>query len=255
VTDHAEIEPAMTAIRRLATLARAAREEGGLRVRQPLARMRVAVPATSRGPAFDHLLEILTREVNVRRIDVVSSDEELVRLRPKANFRTLGKRYGKDTPSAAQATAHLTRAQLQALEGGEAVAVDVDGRSFDYHPEDVIVEREVTSDWLVQSDGPYVAALDPALDDELRMEGLAREVVNRVQRLRKEAGYDYNTRIALHISGPDLVLHAVERFREMVGGETLAPHLELGSDGAECDSREAVTIDGHAVTLGVRRST
>jgi isoleucyl-tRNA synthetase len=250
-----EVERAMDAVRRLATLARAAREEGGLRVRQPLAHMRVAVPATCRGRSFDQLLEILAREVNVRQIDAVSSDEELVRLRAKPNFRTLGKRYGKATPRAAKAAAHLTRPQLQALENGETVSLAADGDAFEYHPEDVVVEREVASDWLVQTDGPYVVALNPELDDELRLEGLAREVVNRVQRLRKEAGYDYNTRIALSISGADLVLQAVRRFREMVGGETLAPQLELGNESTEVDERETVTIDGHSVNIGVRRST
>jgi isoleucyl-tRNA synthetase len=249
-----EVETAMAAIRRLATLARAAREEGGLRIRQPLAQMRVAVPAASRGAAFDGLLDILAREVNVRQIDVVSSDEDLVRLRAKPNFRTLGKRYGKDTPVAAKAAAQLSRTQLQALEGGKTATVNADGRAFDYHPEDVVVEREVTSDWLVQSNGPYVAALNPTLDEELRLEGLAREVINRVQRLRKEAGYDYNTRIALSISGAEVVRQAVERFRTMVGGETLALQLELGSENTEFDGRESVTIDEHAVTISVRRS-
>jgi isoleucyl-tRNA synthetase len=252
--ESSQLEVAMGAIRRLATLARAAREEAGLRVRQPLARMRVAVPATSGGDAFEQLLGILAREVNVREVDAVSSDEELVRLRAKPNFRTLGKRYGKGTPQAAKAATALSRAQLQALESGESVALTVDGDRFEYHPEDVVVEREVASDWLVQTDGPYVAALDPDLDEELRLEGLAREVVNRVQRLRKEAGYDYNSRIALSVSGADVVLQAVRRFRQMVGGETLAPEMELGSESPEADRRESVTIDGHTVTIGVRRS-
>ena len=89
----------------------------------------------------------------------------------------------------------------------------MDGERATFLPEDVVVERDVASDWLVASDGPYVAALDPRLDDGLRREGLAREVVNRVQRLRKEAGYVYTDRIGLWIAGAEPVLEAVRATR------------------------------------------
>jgi isoleucyl-tRNA synthetase len=249
-----DLDLAMDATRRLATLARAARESASLRVRQPLARMQVAVPAAVRGAAFDAFLDVLATEVNVREIGLVASDEELVRLRGKPNFRSLGKQYGKDTPLAARQVAALSAAQLRALEQGEAVECAVDGRTFAYRPEDVVVEREVRTDWLVQSDGPYVAALDPGLSEELRREGLAREVINRVQRLRKEAGYDYNTRIELSISGADEVVRAAEAFRDIIGGETLARRVEVGRDIVDPDGSETVDIDGRVIVLAVRRT-
>ena len=249
-----ELDVAMDATRRLATLARAARESASLRVRQPLACMQVAVPATVRGDAFEGFLGVLAAEVNVREIGLVASDEELVRLRGKPNFRSLGKRYGKGTPVAARGVAALSAAQLRALEQGESVACAVDGHTYTYEPEDVVVEREVRTDWLVQSDGPYVAALDPGLTEELRREGLAREVINRVQRLRKDAGYDYNTRIELSISGADEVVRAAEAFRDIIGGETLARRVEVGRDLPEPDGADTVDIDGREVVLSVRRT-
>src|SRR5204862_39242 len=96
-------------------------DEVVLTVRQPLARMQVAVPAAGQGPALSDLLDILAAEVNVKDVQVVASDHDLVRLRGKANFRTLGKRYGKETPRAAAAVAELGAAELQALEQGTAV--------------------------------------------------------------------------------------------------------------------------------------
>ncbi len=99
----------MDAIRRLASLARAARESGKLKVRQPLGRMQVAVPVAVRGPAFERLLGILQSEVNVKRIEIAESDTELVRLKGKANFRSLGKRYGKQTPEVAKAVEAVDR--------------------------------------------------------------------------------------------------------------------------------------------------
>jgi isoleucyl-tRNA synthetase len=248
------LDVAMDAARRLASLARAARESAGLRVRQPLAVMQIAVPTAARGPALDAFLDVLATEVNVKTVTVVASDEELVRLRGKPNFRTLGRIYGKDTPRAARAVAALTATELRSLEAGTPVSASYDGRSFDYGPEDVVIEREVLTDWLVQSDGPLVVALNPHLTAELRQEGLAREVINRVQRLRKQAGYDYNSRITLGISGPDEVEAAVAAFRAVIGAETLARQLEVGSTIPRAEGQEAVDIDGREVLLSMRRT-
>ena len=105
----------------------------------------------------------------------------------------------------------------------------------------------------MQSDGPFVVALDPALDDELRREGLAREVVNRVQRLRKEAGYEYTDRIALWIDGDAAVLDAARHHADFIRGETLARRLELGARAPAPDLEQQVDIDGHGVVVGVQR--
>ncbi|MGH7700117.1 MAG: DUF5915 domain-containing protein, partial [Gemmatimonadales bacterium] len=216
-----------------------------------------AVPAAAQGPALSDLLDILAAEVNVKDVQVVASDHELVRLKGKANFRALGKRYGKDTPRAAAAVGHLDAAQLQALEHGETVRVaDGEGEGpgeWEFRPEDVTVTREVASEWLVQSDGPYVVALDPALSDDLIQEGLAREIVNRVQRLRKEAGYEYTTRIELSVSGAAEVVAATRAFQGFVEGETLARRLVLGAGLDEPDLTRDVDIEGRRTTIALRR--
>ena len=250
-----ELEIAMDAVRRLASLARAARDEANLRVRQPLARMQVAVPPASRGALFESLLPLLAAEVNVRHIDIVAADTELVRLRPKPNFRTLGKRYGKRTPEVAMAAERLSAEQLRALEeGGQAALRLDDGTDVEYLPEDVTVEREVTSDWLVQSAGPFVAALDPVLDDDLRREGLAREILNRVQRLRKEAGYEFATRIELWIDGDTDVRETARAHEAFISAEGLATAVQVGARSAAADLEQEMIIDGHPLVVGVRRT-
>jgi isoleucyl-tRNA synthetase len=243
----------MDAVRTLAWLARSIRESQGIRTRQPLAHMKVAVPRYVRGDVFDSLLQILSAEVNVREIAVVESDESLVRLKAKPNFRSLGKVYAKETPVAAKLAAELTREQLRGLEAGNPQTVEVNGRRYEYQPEDIVVEREVATDWLVQSHGPYVAALDPHLTEELRLEGVAREVVNRVQRLRKQAKYDYDTRIELGMSGSDGVLAAVAVHRGFIARETLARRVEVGSDLIDPDVSESVNIDGNTLTVTLKK--
>jgi len=248
-----QLEVAMDAIRRLASLARAARERGKLRVRQPLATLQVAVPAAARGPVFDRLLGILQAEVNVKRIETVASDTDLVRLKAKPNFRSLGKRYGKQTPEVAKAAERLTPDQVRTLEAGGEARLDVNGMEVVYFPPDVVVEREVTTTWLVESAGPYVAALDPTIDSTLAAEGLARELVHHVQRLRREAGYLVSDRIALGIEGPPAVVAAVEGHREFIATETLVRSLEVGRPVPGADLKQAVEVEGYEVTFTVRR--
>ena len=248
-----ELESGMDAVRRLASLAHHARQQARIGARQPLARMQVAVPPSARKAGFDALLELLRQEVNVKTVDVVASDTDLVRLRAKANFRSLGKRYGKRTPAVAAAAGRLAADQLRELEQGRSAELELEGERVSYLPEDVVVEREVASDWLVGSDGPFVAALDPPLTEPLRHEGVAREMVNRIQRLRKEAGYVYTDRIALWIEGAGPVADAVRVHADFIQGETLARSLTIGSRAPAPDLEQQVDIDGHDVVVGVQR--
>jgi isoleucyl-tRNA synthetase len=248
----AALAGAMEAVRRLATLARAARDQAGLRVRQPLAQMRVAVPAAARHDALTALLGLLADEVNVRNV-TFADDHELVRLRGKPNFRALGKVYGKDTPRAARAAATLGAQDLRTLEAGSDVTAEVDGETFRFRPEDVVVEREVATDWLVQSEGAFVVALDPTVTDALRREGLARELVNRVQRFRKEAGYQYTTRVILSVSGDPEIEAAAATHRDAIAAETLARQLAVGRELDAADLRATTDIDGRTVVIALRR--
>jgi isoleucyl-tRNA synthetase len=247
------LERAMDAVRRLASLGRAAREEVRIGVRQPLSRMQVAVPSGVRGPRFDELLELLRQEVNVKSVEVVASDAALVRLRARPNFRSLGRRFGKQTPAVAAAADRLSPDQLRALEGGGRAVLDVDGERVEYLSDDVMVERAVTSDLVVQSSGAYVAAIDPALTDELRREGFARELINRIQRLRKEAGYEVTTRVRLAVDGAPAVLEAVRVHAAFIQGETLARRLDIGERAGQPDAEQEIALDGHTAVVGIQR--
>lgn len=243
-----ELDRAMDAVRRLASLGRAARETAALRVRQPLATMRIAVPSAVRGALFDSLLTLVEGETNVKSIEIVASDADLVQLVGKPNFRTLGKRFGAEVKAVAAWVATLGPSELRRLEAGETVE-----GSYLLHPEDVTVTRAVNGDWPVASDGPFVVALDPVITPALAAEGLARELVNRIQRLRKEAGFEVSTRIEIAITGDPALLEAARTHCGYITGETLARELTIGSQMDAPDRTEPVIIDDHAAAIAVRR--
>jgi isoleucyl-tRNA synthetase len=245
----------MEAVRRLASAGRAARESMGIRVRQPLGRMKVAAPVRldPKGPGTEALLGLLRAELNVRDLEVVSDDSELVRLSAKPDFRVLGARFGKQTPQVAKAVQALRPEQVRQLEAGQPAIIRGSEGDLEIHLNEVQVIREVTSDWIVQSDGPYVVALDPTLTDELRREGLAREVVNRIQRLRKDAGFQVSDRIAIAVTGDKDLMAAIRTHQKFICGETLARELVEGAGNGATDRTEAVTIDGLTLRLAVRR--
>jgi isoleucyl-tRNA synthetase len=239
----------MDAARRLTSLARSAREAGKQKVRQPLRAMKVAIPKAAVNAEFQALLPLLAAEVNVKEIEIVASEDSLVRLKAKANFKALGKRYGNRTKEAAALVATMTPAQVGDLEHGRGVTLG----EFSYQAEDVVVEREVRTDWLVASDGPFVAALDPAMTPALESEGLAREFVSRVQRLRKDAGFSVTDRIALAVRGAGVVVEAARNHEAFISEETLARRFEPGGTLEKPELEQQLDLDGHAVTVGLAR--
>ncbi len=249
----AGLDAAMDAARRLVSLARAARESATLRVRQPLSCIKVAVPSGVRGPDFDALLPLVRRETNVKAVVVVASDTDLVRLRAKPNFRTLGKRFGAEVKLVAAWVGTLSPDAIQRLEQGQPFTGSRDGVVTELLPEDVIVEREVVTDWPVANEGAFVVALDPTLSPELVEEGLARELVNRIQRLRKDAGYQVSTRVIVSLDGDAALLQAARTHQEYIAGETLAREFHIGMPLAAPDRIEPVVIEAHAAAIAVQR--
>jgi isoleucyl-tRNA synthetase len=130
----------------------------------------------------------------------------------------------------------------------------VQGTPYLLQPQEVILQRHARGEFVVESDGEVVAALDPALTDDLRQEGLAREVVSRIQRMRKDAGYQVADRIRLWVDGDPPVLAATRRHADYISGETLATRLTEGPAETSADLVQAVELDGVRATLAVQRA-
>src|SRR4029078_3016400 len=163
----------------------AAREEAEVKVRQPLARMVCVVPHGAGSEdvqaQLGDLVPLLASELNIKEVSFLSSADELVKLEAKANFRSLGKKFGKDTPLAASAVAALESGALMAFARGEPLAISVGNESRLLDPEDLTIIRRASGDLIVNESLGYFAAIDATITPELRLEGLAREIVSRVQ--------------------------------------------------------------------------
>jgi isoleucyl-tRNA synthetase len=140
------------------------------------------------------------------------------------------------------------------FEAGESVSIELNGARHPLAPEDLTVHRQARGDVVVRADGGVVAALDPALTEELKQEGLAREVVSRVQRLRRDAGYRVTDRIELWVSGDRPVEDATRRHADYIAGETLARGLTIGSAAPAADLAQDIELDGFRAHLAVRRA-
>ena len=245
-----ELEREMGDVRELVALGRSAREQAGVRIRQPLRQLSAVVPG-GRCPSAA-AVELLRQELNVKRVVFLTSSDDIIWLSVKPNFAALGPRFGSGTPIVARAIASLEAEQIRALQHGDRVRITADGTEVEVGPEEVFVLEEAAGELAVTSADGYLVALDPGLDDELRAEGIARELVSRIQRLRKEAGLEVADRIRLRISSDAAVEAAAAAHGEYIAGETLAVGLGVGG-AEELPHTVEVEIDDVRVTIGVER--
>jgi isoleucyl-tRNA synthetase len=241
-----ELEWHMQVARDAVELGRAARAQAKLKVRQPL-REAVVVAADRERAAIGRFDELVRDELNVKSLRYVSEADELGRFELKPNYRTLGPRFGRQMPQVAAAIASLDPGRLRL---GGRVGVNFNGQEHEIGPEDVQIVLQPLEGYQVERSGTHAVALNLELDDELRREALAREVVHAVQAARRNAGLNVEDRIALTLGGDEELLTAARAHEDYVAGETLATSLAYeGSDGAH-----QAEIEGRPLKIGVQRA-
>jgi isoleucyl-tRNA synthetase len=244
------LEAEMTLARTLVSLGRAARAEAKLGVRQPLPR---AIALLASGDALrDEIVQEIKDELNVKRLEVVDSLEGLLSYRVVPNFRALGPRLGKLAPRVKTILAGVDGGDVRrAFDDHGSFMLDVDGEPVTLEPGDVEIRAEQHADLTLAQDGPHAVALDLMLDDDLRAEGIAREVIRLVNDRRKTNGLALTDRIAVVLRSTARVVDAAERHADWIRAEVLATaweaHAELLESGADGN------VDGDPVWLDIRR--
>jgi isoleucyl-tRNA synthetase len=278
----APLEQAMALARETVRLGLGARGKAKIKVRQPLAEAIVVADGRER-QAIERLVDIVREELNVRRVRFVAAAEELGSYEVKANYRTLGPLFGKNMPLAADAIAALDPAQVAAAvrdrdsfderpDGEEAgagasdsggggrarIGITVAGREHMLKTDDVILTMRAPEGYSVEREGAHAVALELAIDDDLRQEGRAREIVHAVQNARKAARLAVEDRIELALAGDHALVQAADAHRDYIAGETLAVELLLGEDAAAAasamDHSEQGSTGGLPFTIALRRA-
>jgi isoleucyl-tRNA synthetase len=256
------LEHAMSLARETVRLGLGARGKSKIKVRQPLGEA-VVVAAGREREAIERLADVVREELNVKRVRFVAAAEELGSYEVKANYRKLGPAFGKSMPLAADAIAALDPARVAAAlrEDGsgsaEAIGITVDGREHTLSADEVVLTMRAPEGYSVEREGAHAVALDLAIDDELRGEGRAREIVHAVQNARKAAGLKVEDRIELALHGDPEISDAAAAHRDYIAGETLAAALDLGEqdtqESAAMDYSEQTAIDGLELTIALSR--
>jgi len=245
-----DLEEGMAAVRLTVELGRAARARAKAKVRQPLRRAVIVANEAERA-AIEARAELVTAELNVKELDFVSDESELVSYTAKPNYRSLGPRFGKRMPQVAAAIEALDAARVaEVMANGGEVGINVEGDEHTLGPDEVTLALQPLEGYEVEAEAGHAVALQLELDDELRQEGLAREIVHAVQIARKDAGLEITDRIELSLGGDAELLDAARAHERYLAGEVLATAVAYG----EATDGTAALIDGRELAIAVART-
>jgi isoleucyl-tRNA synthetase len=255
--DEAQSDPTllaeMAAARAVVALGHAVRAAGNLKVRQPLSRVVVVAPPEQRDALQRHTA-LVTEELNVKHLEFTTNEAELVTYKLLPDNRTLGPKFGPLFPKVRAAlTAADPLSAVHALRSGRNLALSVDGQTVELAPADVLISPQPRPGFAVKAEGDYVVALDTAVTPELRAEGWAREIVRRVQDLRKSAGFEISDRVFTYYTATPGLAEAIAVHGDYLKGETLSLELVNGP-APEGAAVQDDTFDGEQVKLGLVRA-
>lgn len=223
------LEGCMQLAQQATSMILALRKKANKKVRQPLQKAVVPVPNESVMQQLQHVADLVKTEVNIKELQIVTNENSTVKLvkRIKPNFKTLGKKYGKQMKEIAAAIAALTQDRIADIETRGQIVLPLPSGEVEVELADVEIATEDMPGWLVANEGNLTVALDIEVTDELRQEGIARELVNRIQNLRKSNGYEITDKIAVTIESNNEVNTAVANFKDYIASQVLAQSLEL----------------------------
>ena len=219
------LESRMALAQQMCSMALALRKKENIRVRQPLKRILVPVLTEQQRLEIEAISELVCAEINVKGIEMLEPGSGVISKRLKADFKKLGPRYGKQMKALAAAIGALDNEAIVALEQNGAMDLDLGEITATISLNDVEILTDDIPGWTVLTEGAMTVALDIEVDAELRSEGLARELVNRVQNLRKERGLEVTDRIVLTLDGPEDFQRTVAQNLDYIRAETLADEV------------------------------
>ena len=243
-----DLEARMRMAQKLTSMVLALRRKVNIKVRQPLQCMMIPAVDDTQKKYIEAVKELVLNEVNVKELKFVEGSGVLVK-KVKCNFRTMGKKYGKLMKGIANRMSELTQDEILAFEQAGEMPLCIDGQDVTVNVGDVEIINEDIPGWLVANDGNLTVALEVKLDDNLLHEGMARELINRIQNLRKDCGLEITDRVNVVITPDDRVKASLASFADYVKGQVLADSLTL----ADNDGQE-ISIDDLTIRIKVSKA-
>lgn len=222
-----DLEERMELAQRSSSMILALRRKVNIKVRQPLEKIMIPVLDNSVREQFELVKELVLNEVNVKNVDYIEDTAGLITKKIKPNFKIMGKKYGKQMKQIAALFPKLTQEQIQEIENSEKYILNLEGGEIEITPGDVEITSEDMPGWLVASEGKLTVALDITITDDLRREGVARELVNRIQNLRKESNFEVTDKIRIVLERRPEIEEAMQDYRDYVCSQTLGVDLTL----------------------------
>ena len=244
------LEERMQLAQKVCSMVLGLRKKSNIRVRQPLQKIVIPVRDEAMKAQIERVQHLICSELNVKEVEFLAADNTLLVKKIKANFKTLGPRYGKVMKSLGNDILALPQEQINALEAAGSCNVEVEGQVCEVLLSDVEIATQDIPGWVVANDGALTVALDITLTPELVDEGIARELVNRIQNIRKE-GFDVTDRIVVELQSGEWDA-AVERHRDYICSETLCTALTLVPEVS--GGTEIEIIDGQPANIAIRKA-
>ena len=242
-----DLEKRMDYAQRICSLALSIRKKEKLRVRLPLQKIMLPVLDEAFIAEVDGVKDLILSEINVKGIEYITDASGLLKKAAKANFKTLGAKLGKDMKDAAALIAEFTNDDINTIEKTGDIKILVQGNEYTITPEDLVVTTEDLPGWKVASEGALTVALDVHMTPALQAEGTARDLVNRIQNIRKEKDFNVTDRITVTLEKHQAILSAVEQFHEYIKAEVLATDLvladQVGGEKVELDDVVSIGIE------------
>jgi isoleucyl-tRNA synthetase len=245
------LEGKMEIAQQVVYLTRSMRAKANLKVRQPLKKIMVVVEK-SKKDSLKYMKDVILDEVNIKELIVLDDDSEIVNKSAKANFKSIGPKFGKKVKAAAEAIKAFGKEEISAIESGGKVELNIDGEKLAVTPDDVEIISTEIKGWVVESAGGVTVAIDTELTSELIEEGIAREFVNRIQNMRKDAGFEVTDRIKIFFNGSEKLVNAVISFKNYVSTETLAENVSK-REGFEGNHKQDWKIGGYDCTIQIKK--
>jgi isoleucyl-tRNA synthetase len=246
------LEERMDIAQKISSMILGLRRKVSIKVRQPLAKIMVPVPDRSFRDKFEAVRDLILAEVNVKEVEYIDDTASILVKKIKPNFKTLGPKYGKLMKDISSAVVAMGPMDIMDFENNKSCQLTINGQELTLMLDDVEIISEDIPGWQVANEGRLTVALDVTVSDDLRYEGIAREFVNRIQNIRKEAGFDVTDKITVKIEDIDFVKEAVTRHASYIGSQTLATDVSLTGSFAG-DSVREVEIDEVVVKVEVRK--